>query len=230
MENLQVFENESLGQVRVVEIEGEIWFVANDVCRILELSNPTVAMQRLDEDERSKFNLGRQGKTNVVNEYGLYELIFGSRKKEAKEFKRWVKREVLPSIRKTGSYSVQNELPDYQKEINELQNEIVELEEEIQQAFDSYTLYSDSDMALILRFKTTSDFLEEMAYRGLMLNVRGNYKLHPSYKPLGYTVIEEIELDGQFYYERRWTKAGNDFLVEEFKDFSHLKKYHALSR
>lgn len=94
-------------EVRTLVRDGEPWFVAKDVCDILEITNPTMALQRLDDDERSKFNLGRQGETNIVNESGLYELIFGSRKREAQDFKRWVKREVLPSIRKTGSYSVQ---------------------------------------------------------------------------------------------------------------------------
>jgi prophage antirepressor-like protein len=105
MNELTVFQNAQFGSVRVTEREGEPWFVAADVCRALEISNPSVALDRLDDDERSKFNLGRQGETNVVNEPGLYELIMGSRKPEAKAFKRWVKHEVLPSIRKHGAYA-----------------------------------------------------------------------------------------------------------------------------
>lgn len=83
---------------------GEPWFVAKDVCEILEISNPSDALKRLDDDERSRFNLGRQGETNIVNEAGLYVLVLGSRKPEAHEFKRWVTHEVLPQIRKTGGY------------------------------------------------------------------------------------------------------------------------------
>ena len=83
---------------------GEPWFVAKDVCAILEISNPSDALKRLDDDERSRFNLGRQGETNIVNEAGLYVLVLGSRKPEAHEFKRWVTHEVLPQIRKTGGY------------------------------------------------------------------------------------------------------------------------------
>lgn len=85
--------------LRTVIINDEHWFVATDVCNILEILNTTDAMKRLDEDERSRFNLGRQGDANVINESGLYELIFSSRKREAKLFKKWVKEEVLPSIR-----------------------------------------------------------------------------------------------------------------------------------
>ena len=83
---------------------GEPWFVAKDVCDILGHSNVSMALDRLDDDERSKFNLGRQGETNIVNEAGLYVLVLGSRKPEAKEFQRWVTHEVLPQIRKTGGY------------------------------------------------------------------------------------------------------------------------------
>lgn len=83
---------------------GEPWFVAKDVCDILGHSNVSMALDRLDDDERSKFNLGRQGETNIVNEAGLYSLVLGSRKPEAHEFKRWVTHEVLPQIRRTGGY------------------------------------------------------------------------------------------------------------------------------
>jgi len=94
--------------VRVFEKDGQPWWVAKDVCEVLELSNPTVTLQRLDEDEVTKFNLGGfQGETNFVNEPGLYSLILGSRKPEAKQFKRWITHEVIPSIRQTGQYSLQ---------------------------------------------------------------------------------------------------------------------------
>lgn len=83
---------------------GESWFVAKDVCDILEISNPSDALKRLDDDERSRVNLGRQGETNIVNEAGLYVLVLGSRKPEDHEFQRWVTHEVLPSIRKHGGY------------------------------------------------------------------------------------------------------------------------------
>lgn len=104
MNELKIFENEEFGQVRTVIKKDEPWFVASDICRALDLSNPSVAVSRLDEDERTKFNLGRQGATNCVNEFGLYSLILASRKPNAKKFKRWITHEVLPSIRKTGGY------------------------------------------------------------------------------------------------------------------------------
>lgn len=104
MKNLQVFCSEKFGSVRMVMIDDQPWFVAKDACEILELSNPTMVISRLDDDERAKLNLGRQGQANIVNESGLYALVLASRKSEAKAFKRWITHEILPSIRKTGGY------------------------------------------------------------------------------------------------------------------------------
>lgn len=107
MTDLQIFKNDTFGQVRILEKDNELWFVAKDVCDCLEIKNTTDALKRLDNDERSRFNLGRQGETNIVNEYGLYNLVLSSRKPEAKEFKRWITHEVIPAIRKNGSYSIE---------------------------------------------------------------------------------------------------------------------------
>lgn len=90
--------------VRAIMRDNEPWFVAADVCLALDIANPTQAIQRLDDDERSMFNIGRQGNAHIINESGLYSLILGSRKPEAKRFKKWITSEVLPSLRKTGSY------------------------------------------------------------------------------------------------------------------------------
>lgn len=98
--NMQIYKSEKFGEIRTLNLNGEPWFAAVDVCIALDLSNPTIAVSRLDEDERAKFNLGRQGDATIVNEPGLYTLILSSRKPEAKAFKRWIAHEVIPSIRK----------------------------------------------------------------------------------------------------------------------------------
>ena len=86
-----MFNSPEFGELRVAEIDGVPWFVAADVCRVLDITNTTDAVSRLDEDEKSRFNLGLPGgDTNCVNEYGLYALVLGSRKPEAKTFKRWL--------------------------------------------------------------------------------------------------------------------------------------------
>lgn len=114
MNELQIFNNAMFGDVRIILQDNEPWFVAKDVCDCLEIKNTTDALKRLDDDERARFNLGRQGETNVINEYGLYNLVLSSRKPEAKEFKRWITHEVLPSLRKYGTYSmdIPRTLPD----------------------------------------------------------------------------------------------------------------------
>lgn len=107
MDSLQIFSNDEFGQIRGIEVNGDPWFVASDACSALGLTNTTMAMERLDEDEKSKFNLGLSGgETNCINEYGLYRLIMATRKKnpEVNRFQRWITHEVIPSIRKNGGY------------------------------------------------------------------------------------------------------------------------------
>ena len=85
-------------------IDGEPWFVAKDICDILGTINPTMAMEGLEDFERARFNLGRQGEVNIINENGFYTLVLRSRKSIAKPFRIWVTSKVLPEIRKTGGY------------------------------------------------------------------------------------------------------------------------------
>ena len=109
MNDVKIFESPEFGQVRTTVIGGEPWFVAADVCRALDLGNPTRALDRLDDDERTLISIkgASNGKpVNGVNEPGLYSLVLGSRKPEAKAFKRWITHEVIPAIRKTGGYQV----------------------------------------------------------------------------------------------------------------------------
>ncbi|EEN80927.1 phage antirepressor protein [Lacticaseibacillus rhamnosus LMS2-1] len=103
MNELQLFQFED-NQIRTVSSNGIIWFAAVDVTDALGIKNPSDAIKPLDEDERTRFNLGRQGSANFISEPGLYKLIGASRKPAAKRFNRWVTHEVLPSIRKHGAY------------------------------------------------------------------------------------------------------------------------------
>ena len=96
--------------VRVVLIDGEPWFVLADLCKVLGLTNPSVVAQRLDPDALSPAypiadNKGRVQNATLVNEAGMYEVVIRSDKPEAVTFRRWITGEVLPQIRRTGSYS-----------------------------------------------------------------------------------------------------------------------------
>ena len=111
MNELRNFDFNSL-RIRVVLQNGEPWWIASDVCAVLEHTNPTMALQRLDEDEKSTLSSNEGGPDrNIVNEPGLYTLILGSRKPEAKAFKRWVTHKVLPEIRATGGYQAAFRVP-----------------------------------------------------------------------------------------------------------------------
>lgn len=108
MSQIIPFEFESHALRVNLDAAGQPWFVAADVCAALELPETHKAIARLDDDEKGRNSIptpGGQQEMSVVNESGLYNLVLGSRKPEAKRFKRWITHEVLPSIRKTGSYT-----------------------------------------------------------------------------------------------------------------------------
>lgn len=108
MDNLQIFTYQEQ-DVRSVLIDGAPFFVAADVCRILDIGNPTMALARLDDDERTLISIeGASNRlpVNAVSEAGLYSLILSSRKPEAKGFKRWITHKVIPAIRQTGKYEL----------------------------------------------------------------------------------------------------------------------------
>jgi prophage antirepressor-like protein len=105
---LILFENEGQ-QLEAMEIDGIVWFVANEAAGILGIQNPRPVIASFDDDEKLMYEIytaGQKRSVNMISEAGLYKLIMLSRKPNAKEFKRWVTHEVLPSIRKTGSYQV----------------------------------------------------------------------------------------------------------------------------
>ena len=108
MQELQIFKNNEFGEVRTKVINNEPYFSLNDVCRILEINNPSQAKTRLNKDgvisNEVIDSMGRTQQANFINESNLYKLIFQSRKSEAERFADWVTSEVLPSIRKHGVY------------------------------------------------------------------------------------------------------------------------------
>ena len=145
---LEVFNYQSK-QVRTVIKDGEPWFIAKDVCDVLELGNSRMALERLDVDEKGVSLIDTPGGTqqmHVVNEPGLYSLILGSRKPEAKAFKRWITHEVLPSIHKTGSYSSKPQtqlealqqavaaMVEHERQLSEVKTVVTETQKGIEQA------------------------------------------------------------------------------------------------
>lgn len=162
MNELQIFNSEEFGEIRTVTIDNEPWFVAKDVCEALKHTNPTMAMQMLEEDERTKLSLGRAGETNVINESGLYTLIIKSNLPNAKKFRKWVTSEVLPSIRKNGGYIAnQEQMTPEQIVANALivaQNIITQKDKQIEE------------------MKPKADYFDELVDRNLLTNFRDTAK------------------------------------------------------
>lgn len=114
MNNIQIFNNPEFGDIRTVVIDGEPWFVGRDVCKALGYTDVKAGTRKNVDEQDKRVRLvdtpsGNQNMT-IINESGLYSLIFGSKLESAKKFKKWVTSEVLPTIRKTGAYG-QNRLP-----------------------------------------------------------------------------------------------------------------------
>ena len=136
MDNLQIFKNSEFGEIRTVTVNDEPMFCLADICKALEIKNATDVAKRLDEDERTRLNLGRQGETNFITESGLYAVILRSDKPNAKKFRKWVTSEVLPSIRKNGGYITgQENMTDDElmaKALMVAQNKIAEKDRQIE--------------------------------------------------------------------------------------------------
>lgn len=117
---IQTFKNDLFGQVRTILINGEPWFVGKDIAQALGYSNTKDALSKhVDDEDKTKGvafcdPIGRQQYPTIINESGLYSLILSSKLKEAKRFKRWITKEVMPTIRKTGTFSLS--APSYQIE------------------------------------------------------------------------------------------------------------------
>lgn len=141
MSELQIFNSEEFGEIRTVIIDGEPWFCMTDICKALEISNTSQAKTRLNADgvitNEVIDSIGRKQNANFVNEPNMYKLIFQSRKESAERFTDWVTSEVLPTIRKTGSYqkpmTLEEQLQIVAKGTLEVKEEIRKVNEDLQE-------------------------------------------------------------------------------------------------
>ena len=147
MNDLQIFNNEEFGEVRTAVINDEPMFCLIDICKALEIKNATDVAKRLDEDELTRLNLGsRAGETNFITESGLYAVILRSDKPNAKKFRKWVTAEVLPQIRKTGSYNkpmtTSGQIQLLAQGYTELEQEVNNIKDVVGELKDNAPLYS----------------------------------------------------------------------------------------
>lgn len=257
MEKIQIFENPEFGQVRVVVNESnEPLFCLSDVCRVLSIDNPRQVKTRLEEDgvflldlqQLSDGVINNDGviinelgntKANFIDESNLYLVIFQSRKEEAKKFQKWVTKEVLPSIRKTGSYSMTPKtfaeaLRAYANEVEK--NEELRLENsqqkqiigELQPKARYYHLILSSQDCLTVTqiakdYGLTAQFLnKKLNELGVQFKQSGQWMLKDKHAKFGYTKSETVtyqKQDGSIgtVLHTKWTQVGRLFLYELLK-------------
>lgn len=227
MSNLKIFENPEFGSIRVIEKDGEPWFVLNDICEVLGVTRQALT-QRLSDDVSSTYpiqdSLGRKQLTLIINEDGLYDAIFESRKQEAKRFRKWVTSEVLPAIRKHGMYMTDEVLektlnnPDflidllqaYKKE----REEKLAYKEQVNLLVHAKKLYTTTEIAKELGFKSAQELNRDLERKRIQYKINNTWVLYSDYADKGYTSIKEQVLDnGKVIYDRKWTGLGRQFLL-----------------
>lgn len=196
---LQVFTNEQFGEIRTVEINNEPYFNNSDICRILEIGNPSQALKRLNKDgvisNEVIDSLGRKQEMKFISESNFYKLVFQSKKKEAEAFTDWVTSEVLPTIRKHGAYMTEQTLeqaltsPDF---LIQLANELKKERERSRQLEAEKSILSVENMVM----KPKADYFDELVDRNLLTSFRETAK---QFKVKERTFIQFL-LDKKYIY------------------------------
>lgn len=216
MNELQIFNNEEFGEVRTMLVNDEPMFCLIDICKALEIKNATDVAKRLDEDELTRLNLGsRAGETNFITESGLYAVILRSDKPNAKKFRKWVTSEVLPSIRKTGSYNkpmTTKEKIQLLAQGNEELNERVDIVEEKVTGLEN---------------NMTIDYGQQVAIgyevNKVVINALGG-KRNRAYKEMSKKVFSECNRDIKHYFH---VNARNNVPKKRFDEaIQYIQNWH----
>lgn len=254
---LTVFTSEEFGSVRTVVRNGEPWFVAADVCKALELANARDAVKKLDDDEKMTVDStdghsGHRGGAqsfNIINEPGLYSLVLGSRKPQAKAFKRWITHDVIPSIRRHGMYATDETIdailadPDFGIRLltelkeerrknrllieeNEAKQKTIELMQPKVSYYDSI-LASDSLIQSTLIAKdygmSARRFNNLLHDLGVQYSMCGTWILYQKYADEGYMQSRTYDLQGgRTSMLMCWTQKGRLFLYDLLKQHNIL--------
>lgn len=228
-----VFNNEEFGDVRTIMIDNEPWFVGRDVANILGYSNSRQAISTHVDDEDKKDgvtvcdSIGREQKPVLINESGLYSLIFGSKLESAIKFKNWVTKEVLPCIRKNGIYATDNVIdnilnnPDFGIELlTKLKEErAARIEAEKTNAILMHVnkTYTMTEIAKEIGLKSANELNKILAEKKIQYKSNGTWVMYSDYSDLGYESIKQETLDsGRVIYYRRITQLGRKFILGLF--------------
>jgi len=250
MSDIKIFENDKFGEVRVQEREGEIWFAGIDIARVLEYSNPSKAViNHVDKEDKKKEILShsRNGntvktETTLINESGMYSLVLSSKMPKAKEFKRWVTSDVLPSIRKHGAYATEETIdrminnPDFGIELlsqlkqeREEKKKLVGKINQLRPKAD-YTDKILKNKGLVTITQIAKDYgmsgrsMNELLHElGVQYKQSGQWLLYAEHQGEGYTHSETIDItrsDGtpDVVMNTKWTQKGRLFLYDLLKE------------
>ena len=227
---LRIFENEDFGTIRVIEIDGEPWWVLKDVANALSITDISRLAERLDSDELTRVRLvsgGQNRRMYAVNESGLYAVILRSDKPQAKDFRRWITHDVLPSIRKHGIYIANAALEEMTKSRDAAENLLAMFVERLQIAAPKaqyYELVMQSADAVQISILAKDYGMGAAAFNKLLhgfkiqFKVGGTWVLYKNYADKGYTVTRTYHVnDNTTAIHTYWTQRGRFFLYDFLK-------------
>lgn len=229
MNEMKIFNSEEFGKVRTVVINDEPWFVGKDIAEALGYTNTRKAIgDHVHEDDKGVTKcdtLGGKQDLTIINESGLYALIFGSKLESATRFKHWVTSEVLPSIRKHEMYATDNVIdkilnnPDFGIELltklKEEREARVEAEKKNAILMHVNKTYTMTEIAKELGLKSAIELNKILAEKKIQYKVNGTWVMYSQYSNLGYEEIKQEVLDsGRVVYHRRITQLGRSFILD----------------
>ena len=231
--SIEVFENPIFGQIRMVMVDDEPWFVAKDISDKLGYAQTSNMMKRIDdEDFKSSVLDGMNMKSLLINESGLYSAIIGSKLPNAKQFKHWVTSEVLPSIRKHGAYATKDTIdkiisnPDYGIMLLQNLKEEREKREEAERrnAILSHVnkTYTMTEIAKELGLRSANELNKWLSDMHIQYKVNGTWVMYSDYSDKGYEDIKQEVLDsGRVVYHRKITQIGREFIINLFQSIKY---------
>lgn len=228
MDNIQIFKNEAFGEVRVAGTSEEPLFCLVDICKVLELGNPSQVKTRLCggviTNEVIPDSIGRQREMTFINEDGLYDVILDSRKPQAKTFRKWVTSEILPSIRKHGIYATDNVIdqilnnPDFGidllTKLKEERSARIEAEKQVAVLTHVNKTYTCTEVAKELGLKSAIELNNRLKELGVQYKVNQTWVPYTKYATLGwFDIKQEVADNGHIIYHRNITGIGRQGII-----------------
>ena len=223
--DLKVFENTEFGEIRTILIDAEPWFVGKDTAEALGYSNPRKTMKdHVDKEDKDcvtiRDAIGRDRETSIINESGLYSLILSSKLPKAKKFKRWVTSEVLPAIRKTGSYISVQAFEDLEKRVRRIEAKALLTAKSSQYSIGVNT--SEIAYSLGITPKRLFNFLIST---GIIYRKWDSYELYNDYVGFGYIQkVRKSQVPCNCKRVKYWTLQGIRFVTDLYNNIVNGEK------